>query len=187
MKTLQNRLKTLVMVTALFGTVGLYAGNCGQGQGYKDCNKNYQNERCDYKEKKKKKDCYGDKFYKHNGYKGDRQYRSHHKGNMSRFFIGAVYSLDLTKEQQVKVDELIKTFQENRMKKFDAFTEKGFDKEAYINARLKMKEDMVRAKADLIENVYKVLTSEQKKELKEEIDDFKQIRGKNGKSCNGRR
>jgi Spy/CpxP family protein refolding chaperone len=171
---LGKNIKVLVVATALLGSASLYAKHHG-GDGYdRDCDRD--DKRCEKRDDRK--ECYGKKFYKHNGYKGDRQYRSHHKGDISRFFIGAIYSLDLTKDQQAKIDKLIKEFQEKRMNKFDIFSEDKFDKEAYIKSRLNMKEDMVRARADLIESIHKVLTKEQKKELKEEIEDFKKMRQK---------
>lgn len=198
METLQRRLKVLAVTTALLGGVSLFAmggyGNCDKqkscdGQGYnkeckikdkKECDRQGYGKECKIKDKK---ECFGKKHFKHG-----KKHRMHHKGGDSRFIIGAVYSLDLTKEQQESIDKLVKKFQENKAKRYDAFTKEGFNKEAFIKSRMNMREDMIKAKADLLENIYKELTKEQKSELKEEIDDFQEIRRKNySKECRGRR
>ena len=121
------------------------------------------------------------------------KHSNHHKGDSSRFIIGAVYALDLSDEQKGKVDAFMVEYQNLRTKAFEAFKDDGFDKEAYIKARITSKEDKIKAKADLIEKIYGVLTKEQKTELKKELEDFKKLRetrvNKKGcydKSCNGR-
>ncbi len=133
----------------------------------------------------------GDKkeYYKHYGYKPkDMKYRSHHKGDSTRFIIGAVFALDLSDEQKGKIDGLISKFQELRAKRFNAFTKEEFDKEAFIKARMQTKEDRIKVKADLIENIYAVLTKEQKAQLKEELDNFEKVRkSRYDRSCDGRR
>ena len=172
--TTQKRLKALFIASALLTASAVFAS--GGYEDRKGCDKP-RGEWCDKK------------MYKHHGYgRDDMNYRSHHKGGSSRFLIGAVYSLDLTKEQKGSIDKLIGDFQEKRAKRFEEFTKDGFDKEAYIKNRVQNREVMIKAKADLIEDIYGVLTKEQKKELKEELDDFKQMRSKRyGKDCNGRR
>merc|ERR1711916_124190 len=64
----------------------------------------------------------------------------------------------------------------SRMDALDAFSKDGFDKEAYVKARMAKKENMIEAKASLIENIYSVLTKDQKAELKEKLDKFKEKR-----------
>jgi hypothetical protein len=176
---INNKIKTLVVATALLASVGIYADDNKYDDDRYERYKDYKNKSCEYK--KKHKDCYGTKNYKHG-----KMHRSHHKGDSSRFIIGAVYALDLSEKQQQSIDKLVKEFQDNRRKKFeDIFTEKGFDKEAYIKTRLNMRENIVKAKADLIEKIYAELTKKQKVELKKEIDDFKELRSKKTKgACN---
>lgn len=115
--------------------------------------------------------------------------RKAHRGDNTRFFIGAVYSLDLTQNQETKIKSLLKDFEDQRFKAFDAFKKDSFDKEAYIKARLQTKENRIKAKANLIEDIYKVLDDKQKAELKEELDDFNKMRERrrDGSNCNGRR
>ena len=103
------------------------------------------------------------------------KYKGSHK---SKFLLASIYELDLTKEQKAKIDGYMKNFEVNRAKIFDAFTQEGFDKEKYIKARMDRRENMIKAKADLLEKVYSVLTKEQKENLK----DFYE-KGKGNKSC----
>merc|ERR1711916_313022 len=98
----------------------------------------------------------GDRGGKH-GYEkkcGNGEYKKYKncKGDKSRFMIGAVYSLEnITKDQETKIDKYVKDFQKSRMDALDAFSKDGFDKEAYVKARMAKKENMIEAKASLIE------------------------------------
>lgn len=173
--------KTVLAASALLITTGLYAncggGKCGMGQGSAKCGaQKMQGKYCDMKN-----------FDHH------KKYRSHHKGNSSRFIIGAVYALDLSDEQKKSIDSYMQEYQKNRSRVFDAFTNDSFDKQAYIKARMKTKEDMIEAKANLLEKIYSTLTKEQKVQLKKELTGFEKIKeerfgkGCYDKSCNGGR
>lgn len=170
---MKNIKKSIIVATALLVTSTAFASGHGGFNEYKGCSEN-----------KEYKDC-SQKRYKHH----HKKMRKGHRGDNTRFFIGAVYSLDLSTEQEVKIKNLLKDFEEERFKMFSAFKKDGFDKEAYIQARLDSKEKRIKEKANLIENIYKVLDDKQKVELKEELDDFKKMRkrGKDGSNCNGRR
>lgn len=100
--------------------------------------------------------------------------QQHHEKdhNNNRFIIHILHGLDLTKEQQLKVDSIVDNFRKNRNKIFDYFTSEGFDKEKFIQAKLHKKENMIKAQANMIENIYGVLTTVQKKELKDKLDKF---------------
>ena len=127
---------------------------------------------CNYKKSYVTK-CGSDEYRK---YKKSGKY---HKGSKGRFIIGAVYSLDLSKEQELKIDSFIKEFQERRSASFSAFKNDSFDKQAYINERMNRRENMIKAKADLIEKIYSVLTKEQRTKLKKELESFEKFNGKN--------
>lgn len=130
------------------------------------------------------KEYRGDDRYKrsHESKCGNDEYRKYkksekyHRGSKGRFIIGAVYDLDLSKEQEKKIDSFMRDFQEKRSESYNAFKNDSFDKQAYIDARMKRQENMIKAKADLIENIYSVLTPKQKTELKKEIDSFERYR-----------
>jgi Spy/CpxP family protein refolding chaperone len=160
-------IKTLLAASLLMAATASYAGCYDRVNSCKDKKENY----------------------KHYGYKPkDMKYRSHHKGDSTRFIIGAVFALDLSAEQRGEIDGLIKKFQDQRDKRFNAFTKEGFDKEAFIKARMQTKEDRIKIKADLIEDIYSILTKEQKVQLKDEIKNFEKVRkSRYDRSCNGRR
>lgn len=153
-------LSTIILSSLLFANSSFADGH---GKRYK--------EECNYKKGcKSKSKCGGDEFKKYK--KCAKKSGKHHKGSKGRFIIGAVYSLDLTKEQEAKIDAIMKKFQEQRVKTYNAFKDGEFDKQAYIDARLNKKENDIKAKAELIEDVYEVLTKEQKEKLKKELESF---------------
>lgn len=169
---MKNIKKSVLFATALFAATSLYASNT---------NSNNQS-KCSEKQQE---------YKKYHGYKNhDKKQRRGHRGDMSRFFIGAVYDLDLDKNQIAKIDTTIQKFKNKRFDRFNAFKKDGFDKKAYIEARTKTKEDKIKLKADLIEDIYAILNKEQKDKLNKEIQTFKNMknkRGKNGSSCHDRR
>lgn len=175
---MKNLRKSIMLATALFVTTGAIASD--DYRGYK--------EKRDYKQSKFEDRKSNNKQY---GYKNNnKKERRSHRGDISRFFIGAVYNLELTKEQETKIDKTIQEFKNKRFDKFNGFTKNGFDKQKYINARKQSKENKINLKADLIESIYKVLDKKQIDQLNKEIDIFKRMkknRGKNDSRCNDRR
>lgn len=176
--------KSILLATALLVSTNLMADS----DEYKDKGERYYKE---YKYHNYKK--YDDDDYKkyHHGYKDHDKYeRRSHRGDVTRFFIGAVYNLKLTKDQETKIDKAIQEFKEKKFSKFNGFTKDGFDKQAYIDARTKSKEDKIKLSADLIEKIYTILDKKQIEQLNKEFDRFKQMkmeRGMNGKGCYDRR
>jgi len=164
--------KSIMLATALFVTTGAMASDDYRG----------------YKENREYKQS---KYKDHKGYKNhNKKERRFHRGDISRFFIGAVYNLELKKEQEVKIDKTIQEFKNKRFDRFNGFTKDGFDKQAYIDARKQSKENKIKLKADLIESIYKILDKKQIEQLNKEIEMFKNMRknrGKNDSSCNDRR
>lgn len=164
---------------------------------YKGCKteKSCEKKSCNYKDKKSCGDKSCDmKKHNHKYMKKHRDSRMGHRGDNTRFLIGAVYALDLKADQEKQISTLLTKFKEERFKAFEAFKKDGFNKEEYIKIRLEAKEKRIKAKAELIDSIYKVLTPKQKAELKQELEDFqkireqrKQKRGMHGPSCDGRR
>ena len=175
---MKNIKKSILLATALFVTTAGIASD--DYRGYKE-NKEYKQSKFE-----DKKDYKG-----HHGYKNhNKQERRSHRGDISRFFIGAVYNLELTKEQEAKIDKTIQEFKNKRFDRFNGFTKDGFDKQTYINTRKQAKENKIKLKANLIESIYKVLDKKQIEQLNKEIEMFKKMRinrGKNDSSCNDRR
>lgn len=148
------------VLLSLVSVTSLYA------YGAKSCD----NKNCDMK---KSKMC--DKKSNHKNYHKKRH------GDNSKFLMGLLNTLDLTKEQQTQIDQFTKEYTVERTKVFEAFSVDGFDKQKYIDAYTNKRTNMVKAQANFIENVYSVLTTEQKKEMKEELNDF--YNNKKNKKC----
>lgn len=79
--------------------------------------------------------------------------------------IRAVHKLQLNEEQKERIHSALSAFRQKRTQSFEAFTQKGFDKQAYIDARTQKLTQMIEAKAALYEAIYAVLDDAQKKEL----------------------
>lgn len=162
MNTSKKTLLAILATTSLLFTTASFADSDRCDRGDRGGKHGYE-KKCGNGEYKKYKNCKSGKNF--------------HKGDKSRFIIGAVYSLEnITKDQETKIDKYVKDFQKSRMDALDAFSKDGFDKEAYVKARMAKKENMIEAKASLIENIYSVLTKDQKAELKEKLDKFKEKR-----------
>ncbi|MDY0321991.1 MAG: Spy/CpxP family protein refolding chaperone [Arcobacteraceae bacterium] len=115
---------------------------------------------------------------------------SHQKGGcdmmgnkrVMMYVMDTIMSLDLSKEQESKIDAIMKEHMDEVKAKTDiasAFSADKFDKKKFMEAQ-NTREIMVQSKADMLEKVYKVLTKEQKAELKAELDDFIKYSGKKG-------
>ncbi len=178
---MKNIRKSILLATALFVSTSVYANTETANNQKNQQQKEYKNSK--YSDEKKG-------FKKYHGYKNhDKKHKRSHRGDASRFFIGAVYDLKLTKEQETKIDKIIQEFKNRKFDKFNSFTKEGFDKDAYIKARMKTKEDKIKLQADLIAKIYSVLDKSQIEQLDKEIKtfkDMKQKRGKNGSSCHDR-
>ena len=175
---MKNLKRSIMLATALFVTTSAIANN-------------------EYKQNNEQKHEMHEKGKGYKGYKNKKDRRSH-RGDISRFFIGTVYSLNLTKEQEMKIDKSIQEFKKKRFNEFNGFTKNGFDKQKFIAARKNAREDKIKLKADLIANIYKVLTKEQLVQMNKEIEMFKKMKevevykkmkrngAKSGKHCNDR-
>jgi len=176
---MKNLKKSIMLATALFVTTTAMANN-------------------EYKQCKEQKHEMHEKGKSYQGYKNKKDRRSH-RGDISRFFIGTVYSLDLTKEQEMNIDKTIQEFKNKKFDQFNGFTKDGFDKKKFIEARQNAKENKIKFKADLIEKIYKNLTKQQIMQMNKEIEMFKKMKevemykkmkrkgAKGGKHCNDRR
>jgi Spy/CpxP family protein refolding chaperone len=79
-------------------------------------------------------------------------------------------SLNLTQEQQVQIKEIVSKHKNNKVKMSDAFSKTEFDKSKFIQIASQKRDNMLKSKANMIEEVYSVLTSEQKLQLKVLMD-----------------
>lgn len=84
--------------------------------------------------------------------------------------MGFLYQLNLTQEQQDKVQQIMLDNRKNQKLPLDAFSEKGFDKEQFIKNASDRRDDMIKARAEVIEKIYNILDAKQKEQLKVLID-----------------
>jgi hypothetical protein len=159
-ENMKNIKKSIMLVTTLLLTTSSMANefhSSSQNKQHKktiydDDNKGYQS----YKNKNKKE-------------------RRSHRGDISRFFIGTVYSLHLTKEQEIKIDRTIQDFKDKRFNKFNGFTKDGFDKQKFVEARKKANENKIKLNANLIEKIYHILNKKQILQINKEMTMFKKM------------
>lgn len=90
--------------------------------------------------------------------------------SVNRHFMHLVFKLNLSKEQ---VDTITNIIYEDKQKKkmyYAAFDENGFDKEKFITQMKQQRENMLKSKAEKIDNIYNVLTKKQKSQLRVLMD-----------------
>jgi Spy/CpxP family protein refolding chaperone len=107
-----------------------------------------------------------------------------HKGGF--MFMKMVMKLDLSDEQRAKVKAIVKKSMQSMKKPSDAFTDSSFDKQEFIKLAKERRDSKIERKAEMIENIYVVLNSSQKKDLKTMLD-IKEVMKKNmmnSKNCN---
>lgn len=102
-----------------------------------------------------------------NGGHGHHKMMKHQKGfNLQRM----LQALNVTPQQQTKIDIVIKKHRNNKVEISDAFSKTGFDKQKFIELSSNKRENMIKSRANMIEGIYKVLTDEQKLQLKVLMD-----------------
>ena len=109
-------------------------------------------------------------------------------------FMKMFMSLDLSDEQRTKIRTIVKNTRENMSNPHDAFTDSSFDKKVFIKLANEKRDGKIERKAEIIEKVYAVLNSSQKKELRVLLDRKARMQKNmmkggvcDGKNCNGRR
>lgn len=86
--------------------------------------------------------------------------------------------LNLTSEQQTKMQEIVKESRKNIKTIDEAFTSSTFDKNKYIEIMDSKRDNMIKSQAEVIEKSYALLTVKQKEQLKV-LMDLKQERMEN--------
>lgn len=90
-----------------------------------------------------------------------------HMRSQSGFgMMGMFQVLNLTEEQQVKVEAIIKKHMNIRTNMSEVFTKSGFDKEKFIKYSSEKRDNMIKSRADMIEAIYGILNDEQKLQFK---------------------
>lgn len=89
-----------------------------------------------------------------------------HRGGIFHMFN----ELNLTAEQQTKLEQIINESRKNIKSEDEAFTKDGFDKAKYIQIMTEKRDNMLKSHADMMEKAYAVLTDKQKEQLKVLMD-----------------
>ena len=78
--------------------------------------------------------------------------------------------LNLTAEQETKLQQIISESRKNIKSEDEAFTKDGFDKAKYIQIMSEKRDNMLKSQAEIIEKSYAVLTAKQKEQFKVLMD-----------------
>eukprot|EP00792_Barthelona_sp_PAP020_P001318 TRINITY_DN12088_c0_g1_i1.p1 TRINITY_DN12088_c0_g1~~TRINITY_DN12088_c0_g1_i1.p1 ORF type:complete len:140 (-),score=25.06 TRINITY_DN12088_c0_g1_i1:85-474(-) len=92
------------------------------------------------------------------------------KSFMRGGFLGALRELNLTLEQQTEITKIRQEMMSKRVKPSEAFSKNGFDKKKYIDIQRQQRDNMLESRAEMIDRVYKILTPQQKEQLKVLMD-----------------
>jgi hypothetical protein len=105
-----------------------------------------------------------------------------------KMFVRMVMRLDLTDKQRTDIQAIVKKSMADMVNPHDAFTDTSFNKKEFIKLAKEKRDSKIERAADMIEKVYTVLNSSQKKDLKTMLD-MKDLMKKNmiaGKNCKTR-
>ena len=84
--------------------------------------------------------------------------------------LGMFKSLNLTAEQQTKIEQIVADVRKNEKTPEDAFTKDSFDKNKFISMMNERRDNMIKSQAEIMEKSYAVLTVKQKEQLKVLMD-----------------
>lgn len=117
----------------------------------------------DKKDEKRKGEssCMMEKEKFHKGEKGQRG-ESH--------IFGIFKELNLTSEQQTKIEQIVADVRKNEITPDVAFTKDSFDKNKFISMMNDRRDNMIKSQAEIMEKSYAILTAKQKEQLKVLMD-----------------
>ena len=102
--------------------------------------------------------------------KDDKMQKMHkmdeHRGGTFHLFK----ELNLTAEQETKLQQIVQDSRKNMKSEDEAFTKDGFDKAKYIQIMNEKRDNMLKSQAEIIEKSYAVLTAKQKEQFKVLMD-----------------
>ena len=78
--------------------------------------------------------------------------------------------LNLTAEQETKLEQIMEDSRKNIKSEEEAFSKDGFDKAKYIQIMSEKRDNMLKSQAEVIEKSYAILTTKQKEQLKVLMD-----------------
>ncbi len=139
--TTKNKLISGLVLSVLLSS-GLYANNCDMDK------------RCD-----KKENC------------GMMKNNKMHKMQNHRAGLTPMFKeLNLTPEQQTKLEQIMDESRKALKSTDEAFSKDGFDKTKYVQIMNEKRDNMIKSEAEVIEKSYAVLTPKQKEQLKVLMD-----------------
>ena len=96
--------------------------------------------------------------------------KSSHKMKKDMPIFKVLKELNLSDKQRAEVKDIMMNNKKNRMSINTAFTKDSFNKNEFIKMMSEKRQNMIKSKADMIENVYNILDSKQKEQFKVLID-----------------
>jgi protein CpxP len=115
-------------------------------------------------------------------------------GKRGPMFMHMIMKLDLSDKQRADIKAIAKKSMQNMPNPHDAFTDATFDKEKFVKLANERRDSKAQTKADMIEEIYAILDSSQKKDLKTMLDMKDMMKKKmmlnsncNMQNCNNRR
>ena len=97
-----------------------------------------------------------------------------HQGKGGHMMVGMFMQLDLSDKQRTEIKQILQDSRKNIQHPSDAFTDSTFDKKKFIKLVNERKAGKIERKAEVIEKMYNILNSAQKKELRTMIDTRKE-------------
>ena len=138
-------MKNKAIIGLFLGTVlagSLYAGNCNMDE----------------------------KMQKGNNDRSSCMMKNHKSYNGSRDSIGMFKELNLTAEQEKKIQDIVQESRKDNKTINEAFTKDSFDKTKYLSIMNDKRDNMLKSQAEIIEKSYAILTAKQKEQLKVLMD-----------------
>ncbi len=99
-----------------------------------------------------------------------KQHKMMKKGKRGHDIMKMFRHLDLSSEQKSQIKTIVKNARKGMVKPDSAFTDTSFDKAKFIALSKAKREARIEHKAQMIEDMYKVLNASQKKDLKTMLD-----------------
>lgn len=104
------------------------------------------------------------------GKQGTKKVKMMKKGMHGMSFVKFFKQLNLSEEQQTKLQKIMEDASKKRELMFSAFSADKFDKDKFIKQAMNKKENMVKLRADVLEKAYNVLDKKQKNQLRVLMD-----------------
>ena len=104
-------------------------------------------------------------------------YKNMNQNKMNSKMMKMFMMLNLSEKQKEQIQEIVKKSQKNIPNPHKAFTQTSFDKVTFVKLAKEKKYGDIERQANLLEKIYKVLSSSQKKDFKT-IMDMQELRKK---------